>query len=268
MITLYSGTPGSGKSYHAVKVIDDTLRYKSLPVLTNLTLDKRYAGAPSLQRRMMMLPVINTVFKSQKNKKAKLLVEFDIYNVSPQFFVDYARKNLKPNKENQALIVIDECARIFNPRMDRSDRIRWIDFFQIHRHLGYNIILIAQHSRLLDRQITYLLEYNVIHRGAKNFKLLGKILSMLSGGNLFVAVRKWFGINEVESREWIRGSKSIYKLYNTYQDFDTTSKQKSNKTSLLLRSKDNANTTKNIKEINKSNTSSDNDVTISSITKS
>lgn len=224
MITLYSGTPGSGKSFHVAQVICNTMRLTDKPVLCNFPLNLDLIALSAIGRLDLRANKLRRKKKDiadmHKISKMPDFVEFDTYKVTPQFFIEYARKNLKKKKENQALIVIDECARIFNPRISRKDRIKWIDFFQIHRHLGYNIILISQHSRLLDRQITYMLEYNVIHRNAKNYKLLGRILSLLSGGHLFFAIRKWAGVNEIESRELIRFRKSIANIYDTYQSFD------------------------------------------------
>lgn len=223
MITLYSGTPGSGKSYHLAQVIRNTMRLANIPVLCNFPVNLDLIALSPIGRLDLRANKLRRnkkdVADMHKQRKMPDYVEFDTYKVTPEFFVQYARKNFKKNKENQGLIIIDECARIFNPRISRKDRIKWIDFFQIHRHLGYNIILVSQHSRLLDRQITYLLEYNVIHRNAKNYKLIGRILSLIAGGHLFIAIRKWHGVNEIESREFMLFRKSVAMIYDTFQDF-------------------------------------------------
>ena len=77
--------------------------------------------------------------------------------------------NHKIGKEGQTLVVIDECQIIFNCRdFGRKDRNAWVTFFAQHRKLGFNVILITQSDRMLDRQIRSLVEEEVKHRKLNN----------------------------------------------------------------------------------------------------
>ena len=118
-------------------------------------------------------------------------------------------------------MVIDECQRIFNARdWGQKGRADWLSFFTLHRHLGYDIILIAQFDRMLDRQIRALIEYEYIHRKCSNFGWKGKLLSCLAFGNLFVTVKVWYPMKEKIGSEWYRAKKMYYGLYDTFAMFD------------------------------------------------
>lgn len=49
-----------------------------------------------------------------------------------------------------ALIVIDECQRVFPPRAAAAAVPDYVQLFDTHRHKGYDIFLITQHPRLID----------------------------------------------------------------------------------------------------------------------
>ena len=94
-------------------------------------------------------------------------------------------------------MVIDECQLMFNARdWNAKGRADWLEFFTLHRHLGYRIILIAQFDRMIDRQVRSLIEYEYIHRKVSNFGIYGKIISLFSLGNLFVSVKIWYPMKE------------------------------------------------------------------------
>ena len=131
MIYLYSGTPGSGKSYHAV---------------------------------------VDAVKKLKRREKNRVIANFPLVGkrITPNFeywdnseitisrLMDYARQHHRLGVEGQTLVVIDEAQCIFNSRdwngkgivhnalKKQSDsRMDWIKFFSQHRKFGFNIILIA-----------------------------------------------------------------------------------------------------------------------------
>lgn len=197
MIILYSGTPGSGKSLHCASVVRKHLKF-FCPVIGTFHINK------------------DRLFKKSKYE----YVYKSIYELTPEFLADYAKKNLKKKKnpEGSFLLVIDEAQRIFNPReWGRKDRTSWITFFAEHRHLGYDIILISQNDRMLDRQIRGLLEYQVMHRKVSQFGIAGKILGVLMGQ--FVAVRMWYPLKEKISAEFFRGDRKLYDFYDSFEDF-------------------------------------------------
>lgn len=205
MIYLYSGTPGSGKSFHVCKDILFKLKVKNEHVVSNMH--------------------INTQFI--KNKKAvDHFYYIDNDKLTPEILILFSQKYLKHGKENQCLLVIDECAIKFNCRdFDRKDRSQWITFFQQHRKLGYNVILVSQNDRLIDRQIRAFIEYEVKHRQVRNYKAFGFILALLCGGSLFCAVTYWYGMKERISAEWIPYRRSVSKMYDTYFMYEEETKK-------------------------------------------
>lgn len=198
MIYLYSGTPGSGKSLHTARVIYWSLK-RGFPVIANFA--------------------INT--DKIKGKKAEFL-EIDNDALKPDFLIDYAKKfaDGKRIKEGSLLLVIDECQLIFNAReWNIKGRNEWLSFFTQHRKFGYDVILVAQFDRMIDRQIRALIEYEQIHRKVSNFGIKGKILSTVMGGKMFVAVKVWYPMKEKVGSEFFKARKRYYSLYDTFGMF-------------------------------------------------
>lgn len=198
MISLYSGTPGSGKSLHASQVVRNHLKFYS-NVIGTFHINK------------------DCLFKNSKFE----YIYVNIYSLSPSFLVSYAKNNrslLKKNVEGSFLLVIDEAQRIFNSRTwNNKDRNDWITFFAEHRHLGYDIILIAQNDRMLDRQIRSLIEYDFIHRKITQFGLKGKLLSLLTGS--FMYVKEWYPLREKIDSAFFRADKRLFNFYDSFEEF-------------------------------------------------
>lgn len=201
MIRLYSGTPGSGKSLHNAR--DIIMRSKfGEPVIGNFECDLH-----------------------QYKKSDYTYCPND--KLTPQFLREYSRKYFKGRRpgakdEGSILLVIDECQLLFNSReWQRNNRNQWLEFFTQHRKLGYDITLIAQFDRMIDRQIRSLIEYEYIHRKLSNFGLKGWILSVLMGGNTFVAVKIWYPLKERLGAEFIHARKKLWTIYDSYALFDT-----------------------------------------------
>lgn len=195
MIYLYTGTPGSGKSYHAAEVVDRALRRKK-PVIANFEVNL-----------------------SKKHKGEYVYVE--TLDMTPQFFMKYAEEHFKPGRdEHQGIIIIDEAQIPFNSRdgLNRN-RMKWIDFFSKHRHYFYDIILITQNDRMLDRQIRSLVETEYKHRKLTNYGLKGWFMIVLFH-KMFVSVEYWYPIQERVGSEFFNLRKSICKLYDTFKRFE------------------------------------------------
>lgn len=198
MISLFSGTPGSGKSLNACREIRVFLRSGDV------------IGTFPINSDCLL-----------KNSKG-VYTYIDIYALKPKFLRDYAREHRKnkSNIEGSFLLVIDEAQRIFNSRSYSSkDRLDWITFFAEHRHLGFDVILICQNERMLDRQIRECVEYNFVHRKYSQFGIAGKIFSLFTGQ--FVVVKTWRPLKEKISSYFFRGSKALYNFYDSYQLFDS-----------------------------------------------
>lgn len=201
MILFYSGTPGSGKSLHVASVLYWWIR----------------SGSPAIGNFDINLDRIRT-----RNEKNYVFMRND--QITPDFLIRYAQDYISRTgkvKEDSILLVLDECQLMFNAReWNQKGRAEWLQFFTLHRHLGYKIILIAQFDRMIDRQVRSLIEYEFIHRKVSNFGLKGKIISMLAGGKLFVSVKVWYPMKEKVGSEFFRAKKMYYGLYDTYVLFD------------------------------------------------
>lgn len=199
MIYLYSGTPGSGKSLHMARTIYYAL-YRKKPVICNFEINRKFVKNSSL-------------FQYVENS-----------DLSPEFLKKYSMEYFKGKsvKESEITLFIDEAQMMFNARSwNAKDREKWNKFFEIHRHYGYDIMLVSHSDRRLDRQIRELIEYEYIHRKVSNYGWRGVLLSvMMFCPCLFVYVKLWYPMKEQVGREFCRSSKRLYRLYNTYMTFE------------------------------------------------
>lgn len=198
MIYLYTGTPGSGKSYHAAEVVDRALK-RGLPVIANFqvntSINKRYKGD------YVYIPTLE---------------------MNVDTFENYAREHFDSSKRNehQGLIIIDEAQIPFNSRDGlNKNRMRWLEFFSQHRHYFYDIILITQNDRMLDRQIRSLVETEYKHRKLTNYGAKGMLMIVIFR-KMFVAVQYWYPIQERVGSEFFNLRKRVCALYDTFKQFD------------------------------------------------
>ena len=200
MISLFSGTPGSGKSLHVAERLYWWIK-SGKPCICNFDID----------------------LSKIKGHKEKHFSFVDNSALNPDYLIHYEQDYISETgkvKEGSILLVIDECQLLFNSRdWGHSGRSGWLLFFTMHRHLGYDIILVAQFDRMIDRQIRCLVEYEYIHRKVSNFGWKGKIFSLVALGNLFVCVKTWYPLKEKVGSEFFRAKKVYYSLYDTYRMF-------------------------------------------------
>lgn len=207
MITLYSGTPGSGKSLHIAQRIYYSLR-RGRPVICNFD--------------------INLEKVRKKKSKDLPFVYMDNLKMSPENLVKVSNFWFEGRriKEDEILIVIDECQIIFNSReWHKQGRSDWLSFFTQHRKYGFEIVLIAQFDGMIDRQIRSLIEYEFIHRKVSNFGIVGKVMSAWALGKLFCAVKMWYPLNERIGSEFFIASKKYYSIYDSYGFFEDPEKK-------------------------------------------
>lgn len=223
MIYMYTGVPGSSKSLHVTAEIVKNLK-KGRNVIANLyfndTLVKNCKGhfIP-----LNNLELVENAFRFDRNcrlsehEKAYYSYILGLYNFAENFHYKNAQGDFY---EHQTLLIIDECQNVFNPRKwNRNDRLLWVEFFTIHRHLGYDVILISQSEKNIDKQILRIVQTIVEHRNVREYKLFGRFLAFLCGGNLFVHIYKFAGMNKKDSHmrtRWFVGSK-YYKYYRSTQ---------------------------------------------------
>ena len=75
---------------------------------------------------------------------------------------------------------------------------------------------------MIDKQIRTLAEFEVSHRRFSSFGIRGQIVSLLAGGKLFCAVTTYYGLNDKVGTQYFRGSKRLYRLYDTFGMFSPT----------------------------------------------
>lgn len=207
MITMFSGTPGSGKSLEMAHEISRWIKFYRKNVIANTPIN------------------VNAIMGKSKKPHGRFFY-IDNSKMSPDFFYMYAIKyhdlDDENFKEHQSLIVIDEAQALFHPNVMKLEcqenkyyRKEWLDFFTQHRQLGFDIIVISQFDKLLDAQIRAVLEYNYVHRKANNFRTIGKVLTIL-GIPLFIQVQKWYGINEITGKKFFTYTKKYANIYDSY----------------------------------------------------
>lgn len=208
MIELYSGTPGSGKSLHMAREIRERLRMSKRYIIGNF-----YINTDAIK----------------KCKGEYLFITND--KLTPDWLLQFSRdlsaKYGRRLKEGEILLIIDEAQLFFNAReWQNLSRQGWLSFFSQHRHYGYDIILAAQFDRMLDRQVRCLLEYETVHRKISRFGILGTIIGLLSRGQLYIAVQKWYPIKEKVGSTLFIGNKKLFVIYDSYNHFDAPGQQK------------------------------------------
>jgi len=202
VIQFYSGTPGSGKSFHMAKDIIFALRTRRKNVISTVNVD------------------LNLISKNGRKKLGEFTY-IPIVDLTPEMLYRYAFKNHVKGKEGQTLLIIDECQIIFNPReYQRNNRAEWILFFTKHRHLGYSIIMTSQFDRLVDRQIRSLFEYEIKHRKVNNMGIL-----FLLPFTAFVMIEYWYGVRLVIGKRFMLFRKSTAAIYDSYVMYDDFAKE-------------------------------------------
>lgn len=197
MVTVYSGTPGSGKSLHcAEKILFHLKRGQS--VICNF-------------------PINMECIKKRYRKNFYYIPDKDL---TPHYLFEFAKAYHKEAKEDQTYLFIDEAQRIFP--IDRVYELRkeWEQFFQLHRHYGYSIILVTQNLSYINKGIRIQTEYEVKHRKINNYGIGGLILTLLHLP-LFVALTYWQGTREKIYSDFFMFKRKYGKLYNTFSNFDT-----------------------------------------------
>lgn len=227
MINCYTGRPGNGKSYHACFDVYSALR-SGVNVLSNINIDESKVK-PNWIRSKLHKPmghfiyVPTAVMECPNFCKAPDKCSFgDCLRGFSLNFHDWSKDN--KTKEGQTLIVIDECQvdGLLNCRTwNNPTRRDWNEFFQLHRHYGFDIILVTQSLPNIDKQTQKLVQMEVEHRKFSNFNGLCKLISRFFMKEFFVCVKRDLSLKRTPTRARmgfsVMVSKAfIYKLYNSY----------------------------------------------------
>lgn len=199
MIYLYSGTPGSGKSLDMARCILNDLRVNR-PVICNFPI--------SLYGRLA--------------KKSRFFNYWNNDMLMPSALVDFSDNYFKNHKfkEGGIALYIDECQLLFNARTwNIKGRSDWNAFFTNHRHFGFDIILVAQFDRMIDRQIRSLIEVEVVHRKINQLGIKGLFLRIiLVAPTLFVKIHFYYPLHEKTGAQFFRYNPRYARIYDSYSN--------------------------------------------------
>jgi zona occludens toxin len=205
MISLYTGSVGSGKSYHALELgLQWVARGKHVVANFPIRPPKRF------------------LFSFQKRKWEKMIEHWHFRDeISVEYLMSLSVENDWFGKESQCLVIIDEAGIMFNSRdwqHERQSRQKWIKFLSQSRKFGFDFIFVCQADRMIDRQIRGLVEYEVKHRKANNATFF-KWLSLFKA-TMFIYAYKWYqtklpaNVRVSFYRPWIASRYDTMKIFN------------------------------------------------------
>jgi hypothetical protein len=198
VITLYTGVTGGGKSAHAVEEI---LSWRRRPVIANIGIKR---------------PRANWDLILAENVTPGNLIRIALQGHTCYQAVGEGRRECRCRGarwplgvEGACLLVLDEVTALFQARnWDTEGRDEWLEFFNHHRKLGYEVILISQYDRAIDVQIRAVVDTEIAHHKARHalpfpFKQLAYVVPL----PIFIRVTKSY-----QMKGKLAGSMSIHML--------------------------------------------------------
>ena len=153
MITFLSGTPGAGKTLHAIE--------KLLLPLLGTTIKQEVDG--------QMVEYPRTIYTNIRG----LMIDHELIDGGDTGGLRNWHEWAKPG----SVILFDEVQKVWPPRPNGSKVPADIEHLETHRHMGVDFILISQHPTLCDGHLT---------------KLAGRHLHVRRVGNMpFAIVYEW-----------------------------------------------------------------------------
>jgi zona occludens toxin (predicted ATPase) len=149
MIIGYVGTPGSGKTYEAVKCILENLK-------TGRVI---YTNVDGLE-----MPICREMIKNVCG-----LSDLAITRQLKIFEPDQL-DNFWNHIEPKCMVVIDEVQKVFSSREWQSEKNKNFGFWaSTHRHNGFDVILITQNPERVDSAVRGLFEWTYLFRKVNFF---------------------------------------------------------------------------------------------------
>ena len=191
MLYLYTGVPGAGKTLYAVSNLVKRKDFKDRPIFVD--------GIKDLDHD-----------------------KINYFDIPEGESIQTWPKWAPPG----AIIVVDECQRIFRPRPSGSKVPDYVAEPETHRQRGLDFILITQHPRLIDINLRSLIEHHT-HLGKTNLGLRRK-MEWTTGG-----------AKDPESRANIKEALiSVYRLdksvYGLCKSAEVHTKIRTGKSKLLI----------------------------------
>ncbi|MFD5023410.1 zonular occludens toxin domain-containing protein [Paenibacillus sp. NPDC058367] len=197
MITLYTGSVGSGKSFHGVEIGWEWIK----------------------KRRKMAIANFPLIFKPKEAKLSERWIFQD--EITVEWLMAMSIEHGWYGKESQCVVIIDEAGIIFNSRdwqTKGGERMKWIKFLSQSRKFGYDFIFICQADRMIDKQIRGLVEYEVKHLKANNSFFMS-FLSIFKF-TLFLYVYRWYQTRMKSNLRFSYYKPWLAKRYDTFRTFN------------------------------------------------
>lgn len=219
VISMYTGSVGSGKSYHALelglKTINEKKNGEYRHVVANFPLVEKTAN-----KFAEYLPVdyLRKIEEKNRNEHERWIFNDEI---SVEYLIALSIERGWQGKESMCLVIIDEAGIIFNSRdWQAAGNVRtgWVKFLALSRKFGYDFIFVTQSDRMIDRQIRGLCEYEIKHRKANNSFMLSW-LGMFKI-SLFMYVYKWYNTKVKANLRMSVFKKSVAARYDTMRVFN------------------------------------------------
>lgn len=201
-VSLYCGTPGSGKSYEVVSFVILPALARGRRVVTNIAGFDEFAARDYLMQKDKVAP---------SDIGSIVLVDDD--EVTKAGFFPVVGGDSESVVQGGDLVVIDEAWKFWGSDSSVADEA--LDFFRKHRHLTHpvtgvscDLVVIAQEPSSLHRKVRGVVELSF---RAKKLKSLG-----LNGS---YTVHMWEGPNQRRksiSSQTRRYNKDIFPLYSSY----------------------------------------------------
>lgn len=164
MITVVTGTPGSGKSCYGVVSMLDKLASGGM-VATNIAVDRRFFRVAA--RRNPSNLVSPRRYAHALDRIERSFAQID---QPEQMRLIWPRDQ----REGSTLIVVDESYGVLDGRDYRgAERKAWIDWLTQHRKLGVDVMFICQHVEMLDVNVRRLAQFEVRLRDLRRARAYG-----------------------------------------------------------------------------------------------
>lgn len=191
MIQCFTGVPGSGKSAHLSREMLALLE-RGTYVLANFDYDAQPWADHFI--RIPDYPVMDEI-------------------------LEIVRKLPRNRKEGNVALCIDECSTVFDSRTwNQRGRSDWVTFMKLSRHIGVNVILVAQSAGMIDKQIRACIQTEVKHM---KVAAMGSIPFILSGFGLLPLtfwVETYFGTRIKVATGFFLPRKKYWERYDSYDE--------------------------------------------------
>lgn len=186
MIYAVKGRPGCGKSFYATRKIAKALS-DGRCVVTNVVLQPGWSERMARHDLSARLSG-KSIDEIASGYRARLHA---LDSDDPEAMRELFRVRVAGTREGRVVAVLDEVHNWLNARTwNEGDRGEYVAWFTQHRKLGFDVYLLSQAIESVDAQIRRLIEYWVVLRNLKRWKVAGLTLVPV---NLFVAITVWDG---------------------------------------------------------------------------